>query len=57
MNGWNTITFITTYLSKDDNDDMEFEAILKGVEAKMSEKILRYMYDTIKTDVKDTSGC
>ena len=36
---------------------MEFETILKGVEAKMSDKNLRYMYEIMKTDDKDTSGC
>ena len=55
LNDWNIITF----QSKNNNsgkDDEAFKTILRGVETRMSEKILTTMYEAIQTDDKSTDG-
>ena len=58
MNDWNKINSTTTIISNDENDDVELEYLLKGVETGISknsksiciglrEKIIKIQMDTI----------
>ena len=55
LNDWNIITF----QSKNNNsgkDDEAFKIMFRGVETRMSEKILTTMYGVMRTDDENTDG-
>ena len=57
LNDWNTITLVTQTINKNiDKDDEAFRTILRGVETRMSEKILSTMYGAVRTDDESTDG-
>ena len=51
LNDRNVITLVTqTKIKNIENDDEAFKTILRGVEIRMSEKILTTMYRSMRTD-------
>ena len=57
LNDWNIIILATQ--TKNENikkDDEEFKTILRGVETRMSKKILTTMYGAMRTDNERTDG-
>lgn len=56
MNDWNVILLRISNTHNDENDEVEFAIILNGVEARISRKILSYMYETMRTDDEDIDG-
>ena len=57
LNDWNIITLVTQTKNKNINKENEaFRTILRGVETRMSEKILSTMYGTTKTDDESADG-
>ena len=56
LNDWNVILLRISNTHNDENDDVEFTIILNEVEARISRKILSYMYETMRTDDEDIDG-
>ena len=56
LNDWNIITLVTTSKNKTERDNEVFGTILRGVETRMSEKILTIMYSAMKTDDENADG-
>ena len=57
LNDRNVITLVTqTKIKNIENDDEAFKKILRGVEIRMSEKILTTMYGSMRTDDEGTNG-
>ena len=56
LNDWNVILLRISNTHNDENDDVEFTIILNGVEARISRKILSYMYETMRIDDEDIDG-
>lgn len=53
-NNWNIIISRTINTSNDKNDDMVFGTILKEGETRISEKILSYIYGTMRINDERT---
>ena len=56
LSDWNIVNLRTSKNSKDDNIDMVFIFILKGVDPRMNDNILSMTNETIKINNKDTDG-
>ena len=57
LNDWNIITLVTQTKNKNiDKEDEAFRTILRGVETRMSEKILSIMYGAIRTNDESADG-
>ena len=51
LNDWNVITLVTQTKNKNINkDDEAFKTVLRGVQTRMSDKILTTMYKAMRTD-------
>ena len=51
VNDWNVITLVTQTKNKSiDKDDETFKTVLRGVQTRMSDKILTTMYGAMRTD-------
>ena len=56
LNDWNIITLVKTSKNNTERDNEVFGTILRGVETRMSEKILTIIYSAMKTDDKNADG-
>ena len=55
FHNWSIIKLVTTSKNNTKEDDEAFGAILKGVETRISEKLLNTMSDAMKTDEESTN--
>ena len=50
LNDWSIILLITSNTINDEKDDMVFVTILKGVDSRISDKIISNMYGSMRKD-------